>query len=325
MVKKMKRLSVLSTIIAAFVLIGLMGVAPTHAERNTGSTIVVSPYVMQQNTTATVELSGFRPNETVTMWQTLPDWSVIGLGNYDTDKFGNAVLSWHADPSLPTGKHYMSVRGNNSRRVAVTEFEVVLAEGMAANTQMSVSTTTDEQGNTFRFNAVGFGEREMVSVWLRTPGDQVMDLGYVISSKEGSFDYTLPMGGDRAAGVYHLTAYGNKTFKTAIASFELQRGDTLNAVSSPMLYVYPTTVEQGNSITIEGESFGSQENISSWITMPNGRAVALFEKTTERDGFFVVDIELPEEVIPGKHTITVFGKMSGLRATATLNVTPRVR
>lgn len=321
----MKRLSALSTIIAVFLLVGLVGFTTTHAERYTGSTIVVSPYVMQQNTTATIELSGFRPNESVTMWQTLPDWSVIGHGNYEVDERGNATLSWHADPSLPTGKHYMSVRGNNSRRIAITEFEVVLAEGMAGNTQMSVSTTTDAQGSTFRFNAVGFGEREMVSVWIRTPGDQVVDLGHVISSKEGAFDYTLPMGGDYAAGTYHLTAYGNKTNSTAIASFELQRGDTLNASSSPMLYVYPSVVEQSNNITIEGESFGSNENVSSWITMPNGRTVALFEKTTERDGFFVVDIQLPDEVIPGKHTITVFGKMSGLRATTTIEVNPRIR
>lgn len=319
-----KRFGIISSLIASIVLlfVGLLA-SPATTTQASGASISMTPNVVPQNTSVTIELSGFRPNEVVTLWQTFPDWTVTGHGNYEVDENGEATLSWHADASLATGRHYMSVRGNNSRRVAVTSFDITLGEGMASNLPMSVSTIADSQGSTFRFTAVGFGSREYVSVWLRTPSNEIIELGEVISSKEGSFDYELFLGGDKAEGEYHLTAYGNKTNNVAIASFELVRGDMLEAAESPTIYVYPSSVRKGEHITIEGENFGGDEDIAAWITMPDARVVPLFESNTEHDGFFVVDIAVPNNASTGTHYITVFGKSSGLRAVTSIEVLPQ--
>jgi len=302
--------------------VGLFAVPATKI-RAQGAEIVMTPDATPQNTTVTIKLSGFRPNETITLWQTLPDLSVVSHGNYNVSEKGEATLLWHVDSSSPTGHNYMSARGNTSRRVAITSFELTLGEGMAANLPMSVSTTTDSQGNTFRFSAVGFGSHEYVSLWLRTPTDQVIELDEVLSSREGTLDYTLILGGDKAEGAYHLTAHGNTTQSTAIAEFNLVRGDLLSAPGMPTLNIYPRTLQQYSTVTIEGNHFGANEDIAAWITMPDARVVPLFETTTENDGFFVVEVQLPAELTAGMHQVTVFGKSSGLRYIETIQVLPR--
>ena len=63
--------------------------------------------------------------------------------------------------------------------------------------------------------------------------------------------------------------------------------------------------------------------IAVWITLPDARAIGLFEIQTERDGFFATDIMLPEELTTGTHYVTAFGKSSGLRAVTELEVIRR--
>lgn len=317
-----RRFGIISSLITVVLFVGLFAVPATTTQAQ-GASIVMTPDTTPQNTTVTIQLSGFRPNEVVTLWQTLPDLSVVGHGNYDVNEKGEATLLWHVDASTPTGRNYMSARGNDSRRVAITHFDLTLGEGMAADLPMSVSTTVDNQGSTFRFSAVGFGAHEYVSVWLRTPTNEVIDLGEVLSSREGTFDYQLFLGGDKAEGNYHLTAHGNTTNNTAIASFDLVRGDMLSAPTTPTLSIYPRTLQQNSTITIEGNNFGGDEDITAWITMPDARVVPLFDTRAENDGFFVVEIQLPSSVISGMHHITVFGKSSGLRAITTIQVLPR--
>lgn len=314
----------LSALFAVVLVMGLFVWPTATPARAAAASITMTPSVTPQNTTVTIELSGFRPNEIVTIWQTLPDFSVIGHGNYEVDETGSATLSWFADASYPTGQHYMSARGNTSRRIAITGFELNLGEGQVSDLQMSVSTSVDPQGTTFRFSTVGFSARETVSIWLRSPSNQVIDLGQVTSSREGTFDFTLLMGGEDAEGEYHLTAYGNESHKTSITSFVLVRGDMLTgAIGSPVLRVSPSTAMQHTNITIEGESFGSDENVAVWITMPDARVVPLFEIDTEVDGYFVKEIQLPTSLIPGVHEITAYGKSSSLRAVTTIQVTPQ--
>lgn len=320
----MRRFGVLSSLVALAVLVGMFALPATTRTFAQGASITMTPSTTPQNTTVTIQLSGFRPNEIVTLWQTLPDFSVIGHGNYEVDETGSATLSWFADASYPTGTNYMSVRGNMSRRIAITPFELTLGEGLSSDLQMSVSSSIDPQGTTFRFSAVGYSSREIISIWLRTPTNQVVDLGQVYSSKEGTFDFTVLMGGQEAEGEYYLSAYGNDSQKTAIAVFELQRGDLLrNAVSSPKVTVSPRSAQQSGRITIEGESFGSSETVSVWITMPDARVVPLFEIETEEDGYFVRELQLPTILIPGTHYVTGYGKSSGLRAVTTLTVYPQ--
>lgn len=320
-----KRFRIIASLIVVMLCVGLFATSATATYAAQGATIVLTPNTAPQGSTVTIELSGFRPSEVVTLWQTFPDKSVVGQGDYEVNVDGEATLSWVVDSSYPTGIHSMSARGNKSLRVGVTRFEVTLGEGMVSNVPMSVSTITDSQGSIFRFSAVGFSSRELVSVWLRTPSDEVLDLGEVLSSREGTFDYELIMGGSYAEGSYHLTAYGSKTQNIAIASFELVRGNTLEAASAPTVFISPRgNVVQASIVTIEGINFGADEDIAVWITLPDARVVPFFETKTENDGFFVVEQQLPTNLTTGTHYLTVYGKSSGLRAISSFEVIPEM-
>lgn len=320
-----KRFGITASLIVVMLFVGLFATSATATYAARGATVVLTPNTAPQGSTVTIQISGFRPNEIVTLWQTFPDWSVLSHGDYEVDSNGEATLSWYVDASYPTGTHSMSARGNKSRRVGVTHFEVTLGEGMVSNLPMSVSTTADSQGSTFRFSAVGFGSREYVSVWMRTPNDEVVDLGHVISSREGAFDYELFLDGDYAEGSYHLTAYGSKTQNIAIASFDLVRGDMLEAAEAPSVYIYPRgEIVQASVVTIEGSNFGANEDVAVWITLPDARVVPFFETNTENDGFFVEELSLPSTLSTGTHYITVYGKSSGLRAISSFEVVPEM-
>jgi hypothetical protein len=317
-----KRLGVFGSLLTIAFIVGLF--ASPATSQAVGAAIQVTPNTVPQDSDVSIKLTGFRPNEIVTIWQTLPDDSVIGHGNHEVDENGNATVAWYVKPSYPTGLHAMSARGNRSRRIATTHFRVTLGEGMSSNVHMSVSSVANEQGTSFKFSAVGFGSHEAVSVWLRTPADSLTPLGQIMSSDEGVFDYELTLGGEASEGTYHLTAYGNESHNRAIATFELKRGDTLQrAVSSPKVIVTPKVARQSTLVAIEGQSFGSRETIAVWITLPDARAIGLFEIQTEQDGFFATDIMLPEELTTGTHYVTAFGKSSGLRAVTELEVIRR--
>ncbi len=314
----------ISRLIVALLLAGLF-VMPTAPTVSAQEAITIEPNAVPQGSTVIINLSGFRPNEIVTLWQTLPDFSVVGHGNVEVDESGKATLSWTVGAGYETGHHYMSARGNTSKRVAITDFMITLGEGSLGDTPMSVSTTRDPQGSTFRFSSVGFSSREIVSVWMRTPSNRVLPLEATVSSKEGTFDYTLRLGGPDQEGEYHLTARGNESGKTAIVAFVLERGDLLieRANRGAVVKVAPTTLKQGDALLVEGMSFGGDEDVAVWFTRPDAVTVPFFEINTSSDGYFVEEMELPTELTTGKHELTCYGKDTGLRVVTEIYILPR--
>lgn len=323
-----RQVGIVSSIVLFAMLLGLVAlpVAPAGAQT---ATLTVQPETAPQNSSITLSLSGFRSEETVTLWQTFPDFSVVGLGEVDVDENGSATLSLFVSSANPVGTHSFSARGNTSRRLATATFDLTLGEGSPSSDgiQILVRSEVAPQGNSFAFTGSGYAPDEDVSLWINLPpaaGNAVVDQGRVRTDRAGVFQATLELSSSYPEGRYQLTAYGNESGLTGIVTFELMRGGAdLPRETDPTVRVSPARARQFEIVSIEGEHFGSDEKVSLWITLNDGRVVQVREIDTENDGFFAFDLDLRQFPV-GRHELTAYGKTSTLRAVTSFEVLPGI-
>jgi hypothetical protein len=96
-------------------------------DRGLNATAVMSATSLNIGDTVTVTGEGFKGDERVSYWFTLPDGSATrGASDAVTDRLGNVTFSFVvARPDLEVGGWALSVYGYDSDRYAVTPFEVV--------------------------------------------------------------------------------------------------------------------------------------------------------------------------------------------------------
>jgi hypothetical protein len=319
----------LTGLLSLALLLGVLAQPGTSVQAQSEASITVQPETAPQSSTITLLLSGFRPEESVNIWQTLPDFSVANLGNFDMDETGAASVSVFVDSNTPTGTHAFTARGNESLRQDTAFFELTLGEGAAPDTvvQIQVRSDVEGQGGTFAFSGSGFDPNEGIALWINLPDNTVEGLGTIRANAEGVFQYELTLGGDYPAGIYQLTAYGLDSDLTGIVTFQLLPGSATGEPAGrpdPVLVVRPADVVQFETVTIEGQNFGRDEDVSLWVTLQNGSVAPLVEGVdTTDDGFFAFEYQLGQFPV-GTHTITAQGQSSRLIATTTLVVRPGV-
>ncbi len=325
---------------------------PTNATYATGPSITITPNTIPPNSTMTITLNGFTPEEMVTIWQTLPDESVIEHGTMQVDTYGNTSLAWFADPLYPYGTHYISARGNTSKRTAIQAFHMMPVEtfpnysparspcisnptafayspcpNIACEPLLSVEGTIHisaiRNGNTLAFTFNNFIPQETVSIWLKTPQYTTIDLGTSSANEQGMLSYTLPLGASETEGIYHLTIYGNTSNKTGTATFKFQQSMAQPCADMPAyVRIIPNMVQYTGIVTIQGSSFGAGEPIYGWVTQADSRSVPLFSSEAKRDGSFCQTMYLPDTMAPGTYSLTVLGYYSTQRATTTIHIHP---
>ena len=89
--------------------------------------------------------------------------------------------------------------------------------------------------------------------------------------------------------------------------------------TDPSINVDPETAAPGEDITIEGDDFGPEENVTIEITDEDGNVVDTITVVTDDDGDFSVTWTVPQDVTPGTLTITAADE-SGNSATAQLTI-----
>jgi hypothetical protein len=96
-------------------------------DRGVNATAVMSATSLNIGDTVTVTGDGFKGEERISFWFTLPDGSAArGASDAFTDRLGNVTFSFVvARPDLEIGGWALSVYGYESDRYAVTPFEVV--------------------------------------------------------------------------------------------------------------------------------------------------------------------------------------------------------
>ncbi len=329
--KKQKMLRILlASGLSLCLLVGLYVAVSLSTRASTMDTaiVTVASGKAYQSQEAEIRLFGFVANETVTLWQTFPDYKVLPLGEFSTNGAGEAVFNLHMDAELPVGRHAMSAHGNISDILAIGYFDLVVPEeAIERNVNIDVKPINgDQQGDRFSFRGSGYKISEPVSLWVTRPDGSVEDLGIVGSGERGSFEYSYLPGPEDPEGVYHITGYGRSSEVTGIGSFKVNRGDYLGETEAATLEIEPAQVSQLDNIVVTGTGFEPGEVIGLWLTLPDGSVVSLYSGVT-MNGSFRENIYLPA-VIPegglpvGTHDFTAYGNSSGKRAVAPFVLLP---
>lgn len=291
-----------------------------------GATLVVGPTSAPQNSSVGLSLAGFTPHEVVSLWLTLPDYSVQAVGDLEVGDSGAATKTLAITNDMPVGVYSVSARGNSSERLATARLEVLTGAGPTPSSSiiLTVSQHSRPQGECFDFVGTNFDKGEPIAIWLRTPDGSVSGEGLeseFLADGGGGFAYYICFGRLAAEGTYALTAQGKKSGLTGIVEFKLERGDYLGAPSDGVvLLVDPAVARQLETVTLVGGGFEPGEEVSFWITLPNGVVLPIGSGFTE-DGTFQQDLTLPTLPV-GTHYISAYGQNSGLRAVAELELLP---
>jgi hypothetical protein len=307
--------------LALFVSLLALPLAPVAAQSS--ATLSVSPGSAPQNSVVTFAFAGFGDSDIVSLWLTLPDQSVLALGDVEVSDAGDGSLDVFLDSSFPVGVHYFSARGNRSGALARTRFELT-SGGSTDNSpgvEIAVDSETLPQGECFTYTGSGYAGGEALGVWITRPDGSVLGLSDIATAADGSFEDVICFGRLAKEGTYRYTAYGKQSDQTGIATFVLQRGDYLSTpAGNATLEVQPGTAKQLDVVTLVGKGFLPGELISLWLTLPDGRVITLFEGYTE-DGSFAEEIQLPPLPV-GRHYFSAYGNSSGIRAVAAFDLLP---
>lgn len=288
--------------------------------------VVSTPYT-HQNEQVEIVLEGFIPRETVTLWQTFPDYTVLPLHNVNTDSAGNAVATISVDASQPLGQHAISARGNTSGTVVVGNFEIQASQAEPSpEASMTLIEVGTMQGQPYTFEGAGYEPSEPVSLWLTLPDGSVRDLK-IVKASDGDFTYTFTPGPEDPAGTYFITGFGRSSEQTAIATFSVEPGDELEAAANQAtLEVEPFQSEQLDVITLTGRGFEEGETIGLWMTLYDGTVIALYEGVTVTGAFqeqIYLPAVIPEGGLPSGHIdFSAYGKSSQRRAVTRFYLLP---
>jgi hypothetical protein len=314
--------------LALIVLVLSLIAMPAQQTQAAGPSLVIIPAQAAQGPDQEVVLhvTGFMPNESTTIWQTYPNYTVMPIGNFAVDNTGILRLPIAIDGSVPVGLHHFSVRGNMSGSMVITPFEVLppavnLSEGVGIDVTCSMG---GKQGSNFTFNGYGYQYKEDISIWLTLPDGTVESIGNKRShngewAKSVSFDET------DQTGHYFVTGYGVVSGRTGVAEFIVTGGNNMmDTVGTATLIASPSNTRQLETVQLMGSGFAPGEVISIWITMADG-TVWDSRKMIATDGTFtlagLLPAEIPQNGFPiGETTFTAYGNSSKLIATATIQL-----
>lgn len=282
-----------------------------------------------QGQNAVILLNGFAPRELVNIWITRADFTIMDLGDKRVNGAGSRSISVPFTTSDPPGRYAVSARGNVTGFMATAQFVLLPARGAppSSGVRIQVIAPGPAQGEPFLFVGQGYTPTETVALWLRTPADTIIDLGKTQADEQGGFRQEFLPGSDYPSGRYFVTGYGMSSQLTGIARFVIQRGDFIETETGATLTITPRQIRQLDLMTIEGNNFGPGEQITLWLTLPNGTVQPLDDLPTirtEQDGFFVIELTMPTSKPVGRYEMTAYGRDSNRRAIAPFTLLPAV-
>lgn len=322
-----RRSGLIASLITLALLIGVFAAPATTSAQERGANMIIVPPQAPQgpDTQVVLQLSGFAANESVTLWETFPDYTVLPRGNYSVNTAGVKRVVIDIDGSLPVGLHHFSAHGNESGILTIEPFEV-LPPAVAESPGISIDVTTGlggKQGGYFTFVGSGYQSRETVSLWLTLP-DGTVEYLKTKRSHEGRWAASVSFDERDPTGQYYLTGFGNTSEMTGIATFFVTGGNFTTSSGGATLEASPQWTKQLETVQLHGEGFAPGEIVSIWITMSDG-TVWNARKVLATDGSFTevgyLPALIPDNGFPvGTTTFTAYGNSSQLIATATVEL-----
>ncbi len=168
-----------------------------------------------------------------------------------------------------------------------------------------------EAGSTLRFIGRNFERGERVFWWTTNPSGAVLGGKQSEASRErGYVEIYLEVPEDADSGRWYLTAYGEESQEPVIASFMVIGYDPdPNDVDDFQIKVAPPTGPAGTEFAFAAKDYDDGEEISYWITAPDGSIYAAFPKGANADETGRVDLtwQVPYDAPRGIWIMTIQG------------------
>ncbi len=206
-----------ATIVRAFAIV------PGDPPTNSSATVSATPARLRQNERVTLSAQGFDDGETLALWLTQPDGSVLDLGQL-ANAGGAATSVELLLPSwLPTGRHSVSAQGLSSGRLASASIELLPGQDVQPQgpAQLLVQYSRNLQRSVFLVNGTGYAVDESVSFWLTYPSGKVLALGDRQTDSQGAIGIGFILNEQFPVGAYHISARGNSSARVAVAPIYL--------------------------------------------------------------------------------------------------------
>ena len=200
----------------------LPGEAPQVTE---GTNLSFTPSTARQLETVELSATGFTANEPVSVWLTLPDGAVVGLGEVLADAGGAFGGALTLPGVLPVGRHYFTARGVRSGNTAITPFELQYGNGLAVpGAELAVNIGSVQQRTVLELSAQGFSANERVSFWLTLPNGAVAGLGDVQTDSSGRLSIALYLSEALPVGQSFLSFRSNTSNQLGFVKLWLEPG-----------------------------------------------------------------------------------------------------
>jgi len=290
---------------------------------------ILVPSAATQSTDLRINLqvSGFASNESLAIWETFPDFTVLPLGASNVNSAGMANIELKMNQTFPIGTHYISVRGEKSKYYVIATFQLlppVVKLDRGVSIEVSKGGVGAKQGDFYSFVGTGYRLREPVALWLTYPDGTVKDLGQVRTSREGTWGASVAFGPKDPVGRYFLTGYGITSNRTGVATIILTGGMTVQVAGAAKLESNRSETKQLELLELHGSGFLPGEPVSLWLTESNGKVWYITELIATNGQFTLpgyLAAVIPDQGSPiGPTTFSAYGNASKRLATVTVSL-----
>ena len=206
--------------VASFELLPGSGPSPT-----TGARLLAQPASIRQLETVVLNGSGFEANETVSLWLTLPNGALIGLGQIAADRAGMVEEPLTMPGWLPVGRYSVTGRGRTSAATAIGELWLDYGNGLdVEGARLAANLGRAVQQTVLQIAATGFTPNENVSFWQTLPDGAVVVIGDLRADNKGTIQAHIDLSEALPTGTHYLSFRSNVSNQTGFARILIEAG-----------------------------------------------------------------------------------------------------
>jgi hypothetical protein len=282
------------------------------------------------------------------IWETRGDVAIFGYpiseeidevlddGEWHTVQyFENARFEYW--PDFPPGERVLiSLLG----RMLIPDNLAVVPEPepLPANVNAQVQPESGPPGTSFVLSANGFTPGEPVGIWLTGPDQTVYPVdAQPVADDEGTIDaarVAVVSEMTAAEGIWAFNAQGIDSGAQAVGHFRISRAaapgnpDNLGRIvhddlpTQGVAAILPVAAAPGASFILVGGGFADGEEVSAWISTPDGNTLAVADSAVSYKDDGVVHVRIATgDLAEGAYTAVAQGRESGTQAVATFLLT----
>ncbi len=263
------------------------------------ATLVATPSTTNRGGTTTLTGGNWAPDEAITVTLSGVTTPITVVHATAQGAFPSTVVT--IPYTATQGTQTLTATGAVSKRTATAT--VTLA---AVTATFAVTPAATNRGGLITLSGGSFAANEAVTV---TVDGVITPLATITATAQGtlsatgvSIPYSIP------AGPHTLRATGAVSKRAATAGITI-------AALTPSISVSPSAAAPGATVTVTGQGFGRQEQVTLAL---NGAAISTTAPITTNNGAFSVSFTVPSTVLNGQNTISAVGNESRVTAVTAL-------